>query len=202
MVSEISESSGRRRRSEARRSIASILDAAVRVLAQHPDASIEEVATAAGVARQTVYAHFATRETLIDAAIDTLTQDITATMDAACLDDAPPEQALERFLLLSWGSFERYPLLLALASANDTDDNEQRRHQSVLARLHDLIRRGQHSGAFDPNLPADWLAGAVVALGHAAGEHVIAGQMSAEQAQHALQTSVLRVLSSTRRPGR
>ncbi len=195
-MSEVTAPSGRRRRSEARRSIALILDAAVRVLSQHPDASIEEVARAAGVTRQTVYAHFATREALIDAAIEKLTQEITATIDAAGFDDTPPEQALRRFLLLSWDSFERYPLLLTLAASNDTGQSEQRRHQLVLGRLQDLIRRGQDSGAFDPDLPADWLAAAVVTLGHAAGEHVIAGHMNAEQAKHALQTSVLRILGT------
>ena len=45
-------------RADAERSIAAILDAAVQVLAARPDAGMGEIAKAAGVARQTVYAHF------------------------------------------------------------------------------------------------------------------------------------------------
>ena len=45
-------------RADAERSIAAILDAAVQVLADRPEAGMGEIAKAAGVARQTVYAHF------------------------------------------------------------------------------------------------------------------------------------------------
>lgn len=55
----------RRRRADAERSNAAILDAAAGVLAQRPQASIEEIAKAAGISRQTVYAHFPAREVLL-----------------------------------------------------------------------------------------------------------------------------------------
>ncbi|HEY5985230.1 MAG TPA: helix-turn-helix domain-containing protein, partial [Streptosporangiaceae bacterium] len=60
----------RRQRSDARQSVAAVLDAAIRTLGERPGASMDEIARAAGVSRQTVYAHFPSRDTLIDAVIE------------------------------------------------------------------------------------------------------------------------------------
>lgn len=194
-VSGESEPARRRRRSEARRNVAVILDAAVDVFAKHPDAGLAEVARAAGLTRQTVYAHFSSREALINAAMDKLTDDVTAAMDSAALDDAPPAEALQRFLLLSWDRFEHYPLLPRLSVTGQAQSTgEAKRHGPVLERLDQLIRRGQQSGAFDADLPATWLVKAVVALGHTAGEHVILGTMTPEAARSALLSSVQRLV--------
>jgi AcrR family transcriptional regulator len=56
-----------RRRADAERNIAAILDAAVELLGERPDSSMAEIAAAAGVARQTVYAHYDSREALLAA---------------------------------------------------------------------------------------------------------------------------------------
>ncbi|OEV21023.1 TetR family transcriptional regulator, partial [Streptomyces nanshensis] len=79
----------RTRRADARRSRASILDAAIRLLNERPDASVEAVATAAGVTRQTVYAHFPSRERLLAATLDRLTERTAAAMAAAEPDSGP-----------------------------------------------------------------------------------------------------------------
>src|ERR1700731_535694 len=51
----------RDRRADARRNIASILDAAQDCLSRDPTASIADIAQAAGVGRVTLYGHFGTR---------------------------------------------------------------------------------------------------------------------------------------------
>ena len=76
----------RRRRADADRSAAAVLDAAVEVLGQHPDASVDHVAAAAGLARQTVYAHYPSRRALLAAVVDRITADAVAALDAADLD--------------------------------------------------------------------------------------------------------------------
>ena len=68
----------RRRRSDARRSIDAILAAARTVLGERPDAGMADVAAAAGVTRQTVYAHFASRDALLCEAIEHAGRDSAA----------------------------------------------------------------------------------------------------------------------------
>jgi AcrR family transcriptional regulator len=80
----------RRRRADARRSIDAILNAARTVLGERPDASMEDIATTAGLTRQTVYAHFPSRDALIAALLHAAGAETLAAIDAAHLDAAPP----------------------------------------------------------------------------------------------------------------
>lgn len=185
----------RRRRADAERSITAILDAAVDVLNERPGASIEDVAEAAGVTRQTVYAHYPTREALISAAIDHVATGAVAAMDAAALDDEPPTEALLRLAHIGWRTYERYPRLLQISPQDP--DAERTRHDPVRERLERVIQRGQDTGEFDQQLSPTWLATVAMALGHAAGEDVAANRMPADQATTAIEHSILRVVGAT-----
>jgi AcrR family transcriptional regulator len=188
----------RRRRADAERNVAVILDAAVRVIGSRSDASVEDVAAAAGVSRQTVYAHFPSRDSLVRAAVDRATEQTLAAIDAVDLDAGPVTDALVRVLEVVWRMFERTPLLLAPAAAPPMTAQESHDlHRPVFERLDRLVRRGQDTGEFDADLPRPWLLTTLMALGHAAGEEVGAGRMRADEAFVLLRTSVLRVF----RPG-
>ena len=52
-------------RADARRNREAVLEAAVRLLGERPDASMQEVADASGVGRTTVYRHFPNRDELV-----------------------------------------------------------------------------------------------------------------------------------------
>ncbi|MFR9775641.1 TetR/AcrR family transcriptional regulator [Micromonospora sp. MS34] len=183
-------SPGRRRRvrAEARRSISAILDAAVRVLRDRPQATMEDFATAAGLSRQTVYAHFPSRDALITAVYQRMTDEVLAALDEAQLDEGSASEALLRLLRVSWGTFDRYPTLPPPPGAADVE-----LHQPVFDRLSRLIRRGQRVGEFDADATPGWLFAATIALGHAGWAEVTAGRMSAADAAAAVQTAVLRV---------
>lgn len=183
----------RRQRSDARQSIAAVLDAAIRTLGERPDASMDEIARAAGVSRQTVYAHFPSREALIDAVIEHASAQFTTLLDGVDLDDAPPAQALTGLLEAGWQIAARYPFLW-LQPAVDPD-KDAARHAPVLDRLLDVVRRGQASGDFDASVPAQWLLSAILALGRATEDEVKAGRMSIEQATHAMQQALFRLLA-------
>ncbi|MGW0517179.1 TetR/AcrR family transcriptional regulator [Crossiella sp. NPDC003009] len=191
-MSEITTPRRRRRRSDADRSAGAILLAAKEILAAQPNASVEDIAGAAGVSRQTVYAHFKTREALIGAVIDVITGEAVAEMDAARLDEGPAADALFRLLDASWRTLQRYPLLLSIATTADVEADHAR-HQPVVDHLDRLLTRGRRSGEFTTDVPTPWLATAVVTLGHAAGDAVNAGRMTLPDATEALARSVLRV---------
>lgn len=181
----------RRRRSDAERSAAVVLDAAVEVLGRHPDAKVEQVAAAAGVTRQTVYAHYPSRPLLVAAVVDRITAQAVAALDAADVDSGTVTEALLRWLDVTWRLFDRYPLLLhpAVTAVNQADSDRQ--HGAVIERLERLIRRGQATGEFDATLNPAWLVSATIALGHAAGGQVAAGGMTTAETAAALRRSIL-----------
>ncbi|GAA0398601.1 hypothetical protein Acor_34150 [Acrocarpospora corrugata] len=188
------EISPRRRRADAERSVAAILQAAIRVFGERPDASLENVAAVAGVTRQTVYAHFPTREKLLDAVIDLVTKEILAALDEAALDEGPAPAALLRLLDTSWRLLENYPVLMHAGSATPQDEVD--RHEPISDRLYRLIRRGQEAGEFDRDLAPTWLVAAFIGIGHAAGAEVASGRMSHAEALTALRVSILRLFGA------
>lgn len=184
----------RRQRSDARQSVAAVLDAAIQTLGQRPDASMEEVARAAGVSRQTVYAHFPSRDALVDAVIEQAGAEFTVLVDGLELDQVPPAQALTRLLEAGWQVAARYPFLWLQPVVDPGKDAE--RHAPVLSRMLDIVRRGQASGDLDASVPAHWLLSASLALGRAAEDEVKAGRMSIEEATRAMHEAVLRLLGA------
>ncbi|NUR83898.1 MAG: TetR/AcrR family transcriptional regulator, partial [Nonomuraea sp.] len=136
----------RRRRSDARRSIGAILNAARVVLGDRPDASMEEIAAEARVTRQTVYAHFPSRDALMAALVEAAAADYATLLDAAELDTAPPAEALARFLDAGWQFLSRYPLLLnpAVTRLHRPESNDP--HDVVPPRRERIVRRGQQAG--------------------------------------------------------
>lgn len=190
----------RRRRSDARRSIDAIITAARVVLGERPDASMEDIATSAGVTRQTVYAHFPSRDALIAALIDAAAAEYLAALDAAGLDTAPPADALAQFLDIGWWFLRRYPLVLNPTASRIPRPSSNDPHDVVPTRLERLIRRGQSTSDFDPSLPAAWLATAILGLEHAAAAEVAAGHLTAREAAALCLESTLRLCGSSDRP--
>ncbi|MQA60654.1 MAG: TetR family transcriptional regulator [Actinophytocola sp.] len=181
---------------DAERNTGAILDAAIQVLGHSPDARMEHIARAAGVSRQTLYAHFPARESLVNAVLDKLTGETLAAIDAADLDNGPAAAALIRLLDASWQTFERYPVLVngTLTQLRQAESDE--RHTPVLARIERLVRRGQDAGEFDGELSPAWLVATTVALGHTAGDLADTGQLTTAEARAALNRSVLRVFGA------
>ena len=75
-------SAPKRRRADAERSIAAITNAALEALASDPDASMAEIARRAGVVRATIYMHFPTRESLLDAVMEKATAQVAEAIAA------------------------------------------------------------------------------------------------------------------------
>jgi AcrR family transcriptional regulator len=183
------EAPSRPRRADARRSAAGVLAAAVDLFGRRPDASMDEVATAAGVARQTVYAHYPSRDALVAAVVEHLTAESAAALDAVDLTTGSALDALGRWAEAAWSVIDRYPVLLALPMQAD--------HAPVTRRLEELVARGRRAGEIEGTMPASWLVTAIVALGHAAGEDVAAGRRTRREAGRLFVTTVTRLAAPT-----
>jgi AcrR family transcriptional regulator len=169
-----------------------ILNSARTVLGERPDASMEDIATAAGVTRQTVYAHFPSRDALIAALIHAAGAETLAAIDSARLDTGPPADALRQFLDIGWELIRGYPFLLGPALSHSPPGSNDPHHAGT-ARLEQLIRRGQQAGDFDGTLPATWLADAIIGLFRTAAEQVAAGRLTTSKAAAMLLDSTLRL---------
>jgi len=185
--------SSRRPRADGVRNANVILDAASVVLSENFDASMEDIAIAAGLTRQTVYAHFKSRDALMSALVHNAGLQTVEAMDNARLDDMPAIEALRRYLDLGWKLADRYPFLLGPALSQATPGSEAP-HQAGTARLQRLIRRGQKTGDFDGALPAPWLTQAVLGVSRAAFEQVVTGRMTSKRAAPLLMQTALKVL--------
>ncbi len=184
----------RPRRADARRNIAAILDAAVTCLAANPDASMGDIAAAAGVGRVTLYGHFKTRADLIDAV---MTRTVAESHDILEATDTTGDAraALARLAAASWLIVNQFRFVLTAAQRELPPERIRGKHDQVLGRVQALLERGQDAGVFRTDLPVPWLAGLSMTVMHAAADDVSAGRLSADQAPSVIVRTLLAALT-------
>jgi TetR/AcrR family transcriptional repressor of mexCD-oprJ operon len=180
----------RRRRSDADRSVAAILAAALDALASDPDASMAEIARQAGVVRATIYVHFPTRESLLDAVMERAVTDVAQAMTDAEPQRGDPKEALERVLRATWKELGRFHALLAINTSRLSVEELHRRHLPMTTQLEPLIERGQKKGVFRSDLPVSWHVAVIRALVHTASAELRSGRISEAEVEPVMLTTV------------
>ena len=194
-----SASAPKRRRADAERSIASIINAALEALASDPDVSMAEIARRAGVVRATIYMHFPTRESLLDAVMEHAVGQVADATREAEPTQGEPEEALDRVLRATWHKLSDFHALLAINTSRLSARELHRRHQPVMTLFVPLIERGQKKGAFRSDLPVSWHLAMVRAIAHAASAEVRSGRIANAEVESAMLATVMNALSPERR---
>jgi AcrR family transcriptional regulator len=187
------------RRADAERNIAAILNAAITRLSEQPQATMADIARAAGVGRVTLYSHFPSREALVTAALDRAVAEVakaSETVSAALPDDAPADDVLRQQIHSSWDVLDRHRRLFSVAQRILPPDRLRARHDPAFADFETLIARGQAEGRLRSDLPIDWLVTVVYSLFHAAAEAVNDGRLERTRAENVLESTILPLLAA------
>jgi AcrR family transcriptional regulator len=130
-----------------------ILDVALEVLGENPEAGMGEIAAAAGVVRRTVYGHFPTRADLVGTLTERAVGEMTNVLTEVNASGEEVDAAWVDFIAHLWPLVRRYRALLSLRRGAHGDQIH-----GLLGPLDEglaeLVQRGQDSGTFGRHLPA------------------------------------------------
>ena len=152
-----------------------ILDVAVEVLGQNPDAGMGDVAAAAGVVRRTVYGHFPTRSDLIRSLTQQAVNEVAAVLDEVNASDRAAETVWVDFIARLWPLAHRYRVLLALRRG-EYGEEIHALLGPVDKTLADLVQHGQDSEVFGKHLPAQVLSQVAYAAVFAIADNNLSGE--------------------------
>jgi AcrR family transcriptional regulator len=144
-----------------------ILDVALDVLGENPDAGMGDIASAAGVVRRTVYLHFPSRLDLVRTLTERAVTEMAAVLTEASASGAEADATWAEFIARVWPVAHRYRVLLALRRG-EYGEAIHGLLGPVDELLAGLVKRGQDSDVFAQHLPAGILSqiayGAVFAI--------------------------------------
>ncbi len=186
------------RRADARRNVESILRAATECLGRSPEATLAEIAEAAGVGRVTLYGHFSSRAELLDAVIQHVLEQGDAVLEPVDLA-GDPRKALARLIEASWEVLDRSRSILVAAQKELSPARIQELHHEPATRVARLVERGQAEGVFRSDVPVSWLVVTMHHLMHAAADEIQADRLTADDAPGYIARTVLAAFTP---PGR
>lgn len=161
--------------------IRTLLDAASRLLAKSPAASMGEIATAAGISRTTLHARFASRQDLLVALAEDAMDLVERAYRDADLGQADVRGALRRVVeeLVPLGP--RVEFLMRERSLDDVVELA-RRYAALDDPVLEVVVRGQRAGVLRTDLPAWWIVAALNGAVYAAWEAIHDGRLAPRDA--------------------
>ena len=151
----------KRRQALQERVAAAILDAAARVLAVGGDqASMNDVAAAAGVARATLYRYFPSRQALLDELARIAAAEAGSRLASARVEELAAEEGVRRAVRALIETGDAFTVVARERVRPDPEQFEER----VLEPLRRLFEHAQGTGEIRGDIPSSWLTDALVGL--------------------------------------
>jgi AcrR family transcriptional regulator len=170
-------------RSDAIRSQRRIIEAATELLAEDPAASMEEIASAAGVGRATVHRHFSTRAALLRAVFVAALEELATAVRSADLAHLAPIPALDAVLDAVLEVPRAYRVLVR-ATTPEEDEEIRERFEAIVEVVGEVITRARDAGLVRDDLSDEWVADVWSAITLVALERVVLGSLPVEAATH------------------
>jgi AcrR family transcriptional regulator len=151
----------RRKQALQERVAAAILEAAARVLAKGGEqASMNDVAAAAGVARATLYRYFPSRQALLDELGRVAADEAGTRLASARIEEIAAREGINRAVRALIEVGDPFTVVARERVRPDPEQFEQ----LVLAPLRRLFERAQQAGEIRGDIPSSWLTDALVGL--------------------------------------
>lgn len=152
-----------------------ILDAAQEVFAEmgYHDASVDAIATRAGVAKGTVYLHFASKEELLIALLEQQIVAFLAWVEQVSTTPQPVRTSLEQIFLYVYTRMQekRNRVLLEENNSVGLSKNLIAKREGLdahriqaMERITGLFEEGKRNGELDPNVPTAIMLATLVSL--------------------------------------
>lgn len=172
-------------RSDSTRNRDAILRAAAECLTADPNASLADIAQAAGIARITLYGHFSSRNELVTELVHTSMARVEAELASVDLG-GDAWQALESLVASSWRLVNSLAVLRGVAEQALPAEVMHSSHADPRTRVEHLLARGRADGSFRDDASIAWQTACFFSLLHGAASEVRAGRLPEAEAQEYL----------------
>ena len=168
-----------RKRADAQRNRETVIETAITVLAERPQASMRDIADASGLGRTTVYRHFATRDDLVRALFERVVAESRDTIRVAAEDGGTAQEVIRRLARELVSLSSRYRFL--------------EHHRSTVGGRHvpteedsqpflEWFTAAQKRGELRKDLPVHYMLTTLRGAAYATGDDLAAERLTADEA--------------------
>lgn len=172
-------------RSDSTRNREAILEAAADCLSSNPNASLADIAQAAGIARITLYGHFASRHELLAALVHTTMARVEAELATVDLG-GDAWHALQSLVASSWRLVNSLSVLRGVVEHALPAEVMHGSHGDPRTRVEHLLARGRADGEFRIDQSVEWQTACYFSLLHGAAAEVRDGRLAEAEVQESL----------------
>lgn len=183
-------------RKDARRNREAVIEAALAILPDDPNASMATIAERSGLGRTTVYRHFPARSDLILALFERVIEEAREVTSSVIEEGRPTTETLRALGPAIITIPDRFRFLHGVRELGEgvinrstTDPNQPVRH---------FVEAAQHRGDIDPGLPTQWIVSTINALAIATATEMNEGRLSVDDAGRILGETMVRAFATGR----